>query len=221
MSDAFLFDLDGTLIDSRRTIAAACNHALEIDGRPAIAESAIAGFVGDGARTLLARASGLGSAPEKSHELDALLRDFVRYYAAHPLDGTTWMPGARDALDRLGDARVGLVTNKAREVTESILRALGVVGRFGVVVAGGDGPLKPDPAPILFAVRALGATPEHTWVVGDGVQDVRAGKAAGCRTAAVLGGFHSEGSLRAEGPDVLLGSLSELAAATAGWRSPA
>lgn len=69
---------------------------------------------------------------------------------------------------------------------------------------------KPDPQPIRAAMTALGASPADTWVVGDGVQDVRAGRAAGCRTAAVLGGFHSEASLRAEGPDVVLASLADV-----------
>jgi phosphoglycolate phosphatase-like HAD superfamily hydrolase len=59
-------------------------------------------------------------------------------------------------------------------------------------------------------VRALGATPASTWVIGDGVQDIVAGKAAGCRTAAVLGGFTSEDRLRATGPDVVLRSLEEI-----------
>jgi phosphoglycolate phosphatase len=219
VTGAFLFDLDGTLIDSRRSIAAACNHALTGSGRLALSEAIIAGFVGDGARHLLARAAELG--PDEGAALDALLAEFVRFYAAHPIDGTTWMPGAPEVLGSLGAAKLGLVTNKARAVTEPILRALGVAERFAVVVAGGDGPLKPDPAPIEAAVRALGATPAETWVVGDGVQDVRAGKAAGCRTAAITGGFHDEARLRAEAPDLVLGSLADLAAATAGWRSPA
>ena len=219
MSYAFLFDLDGTLIDSRRSIADACNHALTRAGRPSLPQETIAGFVGDGARTLIARASGLGA--EHTAEIDAMLAEFVRYYAAHPIDGTTWMPGARETLDALAGTPIGLVTNKARAVTEPILDALGVRALFGAVVAGGDGPMKPDAAPILAAMRTLGATAAGTWVVGDAVQDIRAGKAAGCRTAAVLGGFQAEARLRADTPDLVLGSLAELRAATAGWRPPA
>ncbi len=219
MTGAFLFDLDGTLIDSRRSIAAACNHALTSRGRPALPEETVAGFVGDGARSLLMRAAKLG--PEETSELDALLDEFVTFYAAHPIEGTSWMPGATDALAALGNAKLGLVTNKPRAVTLPILRALGVEERFAVVIAGGDGPMKPDPAPVLAALHALAARPAASWIVGDGAQDVRAGKAAGCRTAAVLGGFQAEAELRAESPDLLLGSLAELAKATAGWRSPA
>jgi phosphoglycolate phosphatase len=199
-----VFDLDGTLIDSRRSIAAACNHALAAAGRAPLPELEIAGYVGDGARTLVARAF---REEPRSAVVDAALVEFVRFYTAHPILGTTWLPGAREAL---GFGRATLVTNKARAITVEILRALDVAHLFVAVIAGGDGPLKPDPAPILAAVRALGAPAASTWVVGDGVQDLLAGKAAGCRTAAVLGGFTSEERLRAVGPDVVLASLEKI-----------
>jgi phosphoglycolate phosphatase len=199
---AFVFDLDGTLIDSRQSIAAACNHALVQAGRAPLPPAEVAGFVGDGARNLLARAF---REEARSEIVEDALAAFVEFYAAHPIDGTTWLPGARAALARAG--RAGLVTNKARPITVAILRALEVTSSFGAVVAGGDGPLKPDPAPVRSALRALGVAPETAWVVGDGVQDVLAGKAAGCRTAAVLGGFTSEERLRAAAPDVVLASL--------------
>jgi phosphoglycolate phosphatase len=196
---AYLFDLDGTLVDSRLDIAAACNHTLAWAGRPPLPADAVAGFVGDGAKRLLQRAFGKDA-------VDAELAEFLRYYAAHPATHTTLMPGARDAFARLRPAAI--VTNKARVVTERVLEALAL--RPDCLVAGGDAPLKPDPAPIRAAMRALGATPEDTWVIGDGVQDVIAGQRAGCTTIAVLGGFHSEGALRAAGPTRVVRSLEEL-----------
>jgi phosphoglycolate phosphatase len=204
-----LFDLDGTLIDSRRTIAAACNHALAWAGHPPLGLDVVAGFVGDGARALVMRALGTEAREEL---VERVLEEFLRFYAAHPILGTTWMPGALEALDALSAHPLAIVTNKARVATEPVLDALGVRSRFAAVVAGGDGPSKPDPAPIGRAMRALGAEPASTWVVGDGVQDVLAGRRAGCRTAAVLGGLAPEQTLRAAGPDVVLSSLAELAA---------
>jgi phosphoglycolate phosphatase len=206
---AFLFDLDGTLIDSRRSIAAACNHALVRMRRAELADAEIVTYVGNGARHLVARALRAEASSELTEEA---LGHFVEYYAAHPIDGTEWMPGAREALDLLAGRRIGLVTNKTRAITVPILRALGIESRFDVVIAGGDAPLKPDPAPIALAMSRVGSTAARTWLVGDGVQDVRAGKSAGCRTAAVLGGFHSEERLRAESPDKLLRSLTEISA---------
>src|SRR5688500_13718180 len=125
---AFLFDLDGTLIESRIDIARACNHALVTLGRSALPEDTIAGFVGDGARTLLAKAFDL---PSASEEIDQALRVFVEYYAEHPVVRTELLPGALEALVDLAGHPLGLVTNKTRTVTLRILEALDIHRYFG------------------------------------------------------------------------------------------
>src|SRR5579883_1102403 len=203
---AIAFDLDGTLIDSRGDIAAACNHVLVHAGRAPLPPERIATFVGDGARSLLARAFELD---REAPELDALLVEWARYYVAHPVDHTSWMPGARDAIEVLHarGVRLALVTNKARAVTLVILDALGVRPLFEAVYAGGDGPLKPSAEPIVRVMQELGVRAEETWVVGDGAQDIGAARAAGCFSVGVLGGFHSWDRLREAGPDVLLPTL--------------
>ena len=209
MPRAVAFDLDGTLIDSRDDIAAACNHALAWSGRAELSPETIGAFVGDGARNLLARASRLDGA---SAELDALLAEFIQFYAEHPIARSRWMPGALDVLAALEarDVRLAVVTNKAREITGPILRALGVASRFAAVYAGGDGPLKPSAEPMTRIMRELGSTSADTWLVGDGAQDVGAARAVGCTSVAVLGGFHSESSLRAAGATRVVASLAEL-----------
>lgn len=208
---AIAFDLDGTLIDSRADIAATCNHVLTWAGRPPLPESTIATFVGDGARTLLARAFALAG---DASELTSLLEEFNRYYAAHPVARTRWMTGAREALDAAHAAGIlaAVVTNKSRQATLPILDALGVRARFAAISAGGDGPLKPSAEPVLAVMRAMGTSAAETWVVGDGVQDIGAARAAGCVAIAVMGGFHDEAKLRAMKPDALLTSLEELRA---------
>jgi phosphoglycolate phosphatase len=206
---AFAFDLDGTLIDSRLDIAAACNHVLVHAGRAPLDPAIIVGFVGDGVRQLLARAFGL---PSDDHALDALVEDLVRYYAAHPVVHTTWMPGALATLDALSSAPVALLTNKARVVTIAVLDALGARDRFAFVYAGGDGPLKPRPEPVTATARALGVPASSLWVVGDGAQDVQAARAAGATAIAVLGGFTPETRLREAGPDAVVASLPEVVA---------
>jgi phosphoglycolate phosphatase len=208
MLRAIGFDLDGTLLDSRGDIAAACNHALAHFGQPTLPEVTVAGVVGDGVRTLLGLAFGL---PKEAKELDQVVEEFLAYYASHPVAFSSWMPGALETLDAFGDLPLALVTNKSRRVTMAILEALGVGKLFAFVYCGGDGPLKPDPEPLLRTVRALGVLPSELWYVGDGVQDVGAGLAAGVRTLAVLGGFHSEAKLREAGAETVLGSLYELA----------
>jgi phosphoglycolate phosphatase len=199
---AVIFDLDGTLIDSRKDIAAACNHTLVWAGREPLPEDVVASFVGDGARNLLARAFAL---EPRSPEIDRALAEFVRFYTANPVVHTRWMPGALEALDAL-EVPVALVTNKAKTVTLAILDALKATSRFAAIYGGGDGPLKPSPEPLYTVTRAMGVAPADTWMIGDASQDIGAGKAAGCFTVGVRGGFHD----RLDDADVVLNSLEEL-----------
>lgn len=205
---AVLFDLDGTIIDSRGDIAAACNHALTSVDRAPLDESVIATYVGDGARMLMARA--LSIAPDEPI-VDRALDAFHRYYEDHAAVHTTLMPGARELLDALDDRPVALVTNKPRGATLAVLAALGLAERFATVRTGSDGPLKPDPRAILDVLRWIRTPPRDAWVVGDGEQDVRAGRAAGCQTVGVRGGLQGDAKLVASEPDALVGSLGELA----------
>lgn len=199
----FIFDLDGTLIDSRADIARATNHALVSLGREPLPESTIGTFVGDGARMLLVRAFG------GEQDLDRALALYLAYYEQHPFEHSRWMPGAREILERLEPA--ALVTNKSQSIADRIVDVLGIRHRFRAVIGGAQGPLKPDPAPLRLALAALGTTPGNTWMIGDGVQDIGAGRAAGCVTVAVLGGFQDEARLRAAGPDRVVRSLLDLA----------
>jgi 2-phosphoglycolate phosphatase len=203
---AVAFDLDGTLIDSRADIAAACNHVLAWAGRPTLPIETITGYVGDGARILLARSFRL--AP-RDVAIDTLLGEWRRYYAEHPMVHSRWMPGAERALQSLAarGVQLALITNKDRHVTSEILAALQVTQRFASVYAGGDGALKPSPEPVLKVCAALGVTPGELWFVGDGVQDIEAAKAADARAIAVCNGFQAEAALRAAGPDAVYESL--------------
>jgi phosphoglycolate phosphatase len=205
---AVIFDLDGTLIDSRRDIAAATLHALEAHGFPTLDEPTIYGYVGDGARALLARAASI--LPD-DQRLEPLLASFLAYYAEHPLVYTRFCPGAEIALAELGELPLALCTNKPRLTTERVLSGLGLVDTFASVVAGDDLPKnKPDPLPILHIAEELGLRPDQLVVVGDGAQDVLAGRAAGARTVGVEGGIQPLARLRAANPDLLLASLFEL-----------
>jgi 2-phosphoglycolate phosphatase len=205
---AIAFDLDGTLIDSRGDIAAALNHALAEMGKKALPESEIARYVGDGARTLCARASGL---PDGHPDVQRILDAYLSYYVEHPVVFTRWMPSAREALEYLRGFKLALVTNKPRPTTEAILAELGVASLFAAVVAEGDLPeKKPSPAPILWIARQFGIGPDQIVVVGDGPQDVESGRRAGSRTVGVLGGMPSRKRLEAVNPDVLIDSLAEL-----------
>ncbi len=215
---AVVFDLDGTLIDSRGDIAAAVNHSLLSSGRRALPASMIATFVGDGARTLLARASRLS---EADAELDSLLEAFLDYYADHPTDFSKWVEGAPTILDKITelDLPICLCTNKDRRVTDAILAKLGVRTRFRAIYAGGDGPeKKPSASPLLALAAKLDVGAASLVMVGDGPQDVEAARRAGCRVVGIASGYTPRERLIAAKPDVILENLGELYEVVRRWR---
>jgi len=204
---ALLFDLDGTLVDSKRDIADAVCAALKDVGRAPLPVEAIVPMIGDGARALVTRA--LGTDAADTALLERTLSCFQRAYAARPCVHTTLMPGAREALSIALPRAV--VTNKPRAITELVLESLGIAGAFSAIYAGGDGPLKPAPDGVIAAANALGVPVSQAWLVGDGPQDVLAGRAAGCFTVVVPGIAERSRVLEAR-PDVVLASLGELPA---------
>jgi len=204
---ALLFDLDGTLVDSRRDIADACNAALVAHGRSPLTIEAILPMIGDGARALIARAL----EPSSEAFVDDVLATFRAYYLEHPCVHSVLLPGAREVLEEAhADALpCALVTNKPRDVTLALLDALGIAGAFAVVWGGGDGPLKPAPDSVLATITRLGVAAPDAWMIGDGPQDIGAGRAAGCFTVAVPGIAERE-RLLASGPDLVCESLDDL-----------
>ena len=215
---AVVFDLDGTLVDSRGDIIAAMNYALLGTGRAALPGQVVVRHVGDGARSLCARCA---KVTESSEEVDVLLAAFLTYYVEHPVDFTRWMPGAQEALDALAEMGVAtaICTNKPRVTTEAVLGALGIRTRFRAIVAGGDiAEKKPAPAPLLHVARQLGVPPDLCVMVGDAPQDIECARRAGMRSIAVENGFASRERVVDARPDVLLGTLAELPDVIRRWR---
>jgi phosphoglycolate phosphatase len=203
-----VFDLDGTLIDSRRDIAEAANYTLERAGLARLSHAELESYVGDGAPSLISRAARL---PVQDPRTTAMVADFLDYYALHPLDHTALMPGAQAALDALSAWPLGICTNKARRTTLVVLDGLGLTQRFRAVVAGDDLPeRKPHPAMVHEAARQLGLAASEVAMVGDGPQDIESGRAAGAFTIGVRGGILAEERLVASAPDLVLASLADL-----------
>lgn len=174
----FVFDLDGTLVDSRRDLADSANLLLGECGAAPHTEDAIGRMVGDGAATLVARAfaaAGL-TAPR-----DALAR-FLAIYDARLLEHTRPYPGVPEVLETLGQrARLALLTNKPLGATRQVLEGLDLARYFqpdGVI--GGDGPFprKPDPAGLRHLMARDGIAPSSTLMIGDSVIDWRTARAA-------------------------------------------
>ena len=193
LSRLIVFDLDGTLVDSRRDLAESANALLAEHGCAALSEDAIGRMVGDGAATLVARAfEAAGSVPPP----DALTR-FLEIYNSRLLQFTRAYPGIHDALAALGArAQLAVLTNKPRRATCEILDALDLARHFPPAqVIGGDGPFprKPDPSGLHHLIREAAATPDDTTMVGDSVIDWRTAHAAGTHVCLVRYGFGFEG----------------------------
>lgn len=165
-------------------------------------------MIGDGARMLIARAFG---AAEDSEVVDAALATFKASYLAHPCVHSVLLPGVREVLDHAAAAKLScaVLTNKPRDVTMVLLEALGLLGEFRTVWGGGDGPLKPSPLGLIEVLARLDIAPHGAWMIGDGPQDVGAGKAAGVFTVGVPG-IAERARLVASAPDLLCESLHEV-----------
>jgi len=206
MQKAVLFDLDGTLVDSRADLILGVNLTRMDLGYSALEPAQVAGFVGDGVRKLLSRA--LPECPERLEEALAINR---RHYGGHLLDTTRLYPGVERALERIlaQGFRVAVVTNKPREFTLPILEGLGVGALFSAVVGGGDCPaLKPDPRPLLLALERSQCGIEGSWMVGDHCTDLQAGRQAGLNRCLCRYGF---GDPRGEAWDLEINELLEMA----------
>ena len=189
----YVFDLDGTLIDSRRDLADSVNALLVECGARALPEERVGRMVGDGAATLVARAFEASGIPKPD---DALTR-FLAIYAAHLTDHTRPYDGVTEMLEACrARARIAVLTNKPIGSTRTILDRLELARFFNeTMVLGGDGPLprKPDPAGLQWLMQAASVSPVETLLVGDSMIDWRTARAAGARFAVARYGFGFEG----------------------------
>jgi phosphoglycolate phosphatase len=200
-----LFDLDGTLIDSREDLALAVNLTRQDFGLAPISVEAVVACVGEGVRALIQRAI-----PERPDLWGEMLARQRQHYGDHLLDRTALYPGVEETLRTLRRAgwKLGVVTNKPSAASLKILGGLGVLGCFDAVAGGGDcAALKPDPAPLLLAAQRLASelTPQD-WMVGDNFTDLEAGERAGLRRCFCRYGF---GELRGAGYELAVDRLDE------------
>ena len=196
------FDLDGTLIDSRRDLADSANALItELGGTP-LSEEAIGTMVGEGAALLVRRA--VQGAGVRVPDLAGALRRFLEIYDDRLLNHTRLYDGMADIVRQARrHARVTLLTNKPRRPTERILDGLGIRDLFDDVV-GGDSPLprKPDPAALLEMMRAANASAGATLLVGDSAIDLETARRAGARCCLVSFGFGYRNMREQPSPEV-------------------
>jgi len=218
-----VFDLDGTLIDSRLDLIHSVNATMRHIGRPELDGDLIASYVGDGAPTLVRRALGdtdTDTDIDKDKDNESLFRTameyFLDYYRLHKLDHTTVYEGIPEALASLVQPsnglqrRMAVLSNKPVNPSRDIVRALGL-GEFFVCVYGGNSftTKKPDPLGARTILQETGVAADEALIIGDSSIDVLTGRNAGLWTCGVMYGFAPH-SLEEVPPDVLIDSPREL-----------
>jgi len=209
-----IFDLDGTLVDSRRDLATSINAMLAHCGRPELPLEVIASYIGDGAPMLVRRALG---DPDDEQSLKQALEFFLAYYREHKLDTTVVYPGIADALAALrtggnggGQRRMAVLSNKPVNPSRAIVDALGLGGFFVQVYGGNSFPTKkPDPLGAITLARENAVEPGQTLIIGDSDIDVLTARNAGMWSCGVTYGFAPH-SLAQAPPDVLVDMPEEL-----------
>lgn len=221
MVKLIIYDLDGTLIDSREDIAEAVNWTLGEFGFGKLTTERISRFVGDGVKNLMQQALGeVGVGPCAYPEqvqgvaptlLNRSIKLFRRRYGEHLLDRTRLYPSVKKVLEHFKDRKQAVITNKPEDFSIKILRGLGVDSYFFRVL-GGDGgfPKKPAPEPVLEILRTAGVSADESVLVGDSATDVETGRNAGVKTFAVTYGFGARAEIQKAEPYSILTDLEEL-----------
>jgi phosphoglycolate phosphatase len=210
--DLIIFDLDGTLLDSRQDIANCVNWTLKDLGLQEIPHEDIYGYVGHGVRQLIE-----GAVTEAHGEgvFEKALDLFDKHYMKHLLDHTQLMPGMRNLLNDVGangrSPLRAILTNKPEKYTDIIVEGLEIKDNF-FVIAGREFTIKrkPDPEPVLEILKMAKVSPERTIIIGDTEVDIQAGKAAGIKTCGVLFGFGKKEMIESAEPDFIVGTVAEL-----------
>ena len=207
MVKLIVYDLDGTLVDTRKDISEAANQMRARMNLPPLSEQEICGYVGLGLQRLVEGCLNT-TEPVKIEEGVRIYRSF---YTQHLLDHTVLYPGVTQVLEHFRSRRQAVITNKPDPYSHRILEALGVAGFFTQIIAGNSGwPKKPDSASLVALMRAEGAEPDRTVFVGDSPIDMETGARAGAVTVGMVQGFCGRKELETSGPDHLLEGFPEL-----------
>jgi phosphoglycolate phosphatase len=195
--DLFIFDLDGTLIESKWDIATAVNLTLSELSLPERSQEEIFGFVGDGIKRLLRSAVG----EDNQERYEEALKVFRGHYLTHCLDCTKFYPGIETVLTHFERKLKAVATNKSLEYTNKILAGLGP-HHFAYVVGGDNGyGLKPDPGMLVRIMTELNVDKDRTVLIGDSTNDINGGHNAGIKVCAVGYGMGNREKMAACKPD--------------------
>lgn len=205
-SRLLIFDLDGTLLDSKADISASMNRTLSKYGLPGMDADFVWKYLGDGALYLVNRCFAHYGKQAPEDAVDFFLSD----YQKNSLKNTGFYPGIEDVLRKLNKRRKAILTNKLHDFTLQILDGLDSTRHFEYILGRKDHKKKPDPEGIHIILGSLGVRPEQSVMIGDTTIDLEAGKRAGTMTLAVTWGVHDRDTLIAAKPDACIEKVSDL-----------
>ena len=210
MYNVYIFDLDGTLLDTLHDLASSVNYALQTHGMPTHSVDAIRGFVGNGVRLLMERAVPDGA---QNPQFEATFATFRQHYMQHSLDTTCPYPGIAEMLHQLKQrgCRLAVVSNKMMAATQDLVRHFfpEIEVAIGEHEAGGIRK-KPAPDTVFQALRQLGVGKEQAVYVGDSDVDLQTARNSGLPCISVLWGFRSRDFLLHHGATTFITHPSEL-----------
>ncbi|XOV84216.1 MAG: phosphoglycolate phosphatase [bacterium] len=208
---SYLFDLDGTLVDTAPDINAALNVSLEKAGLAGVDISLTRHWVGHGSRTLINEA--LAYLHEPHRDIEPLLADFLQHYRHNLATHSQIYPDVERTLQQLKNrgARLAVVTNKLAQLSEPLLKNIGLSSYFDLIVSGDTAQApKPDPAPVHLCLQRLDTTAAQTLFVGDSDTDVNAALAAGVDVVCVREGYNHGVDVTTLGATGVIDSFLEL-----------
>jgi len=203
----FVFDFDGTLVDTRHDIAFSVNLALEEMGLARLPEGTIFGYVGKGVANLMTQAL----KNTEGADVNRAVQLFMKHYGEHLMDRTDFFPHCREILQHYAHKKMAVVSNKPARFIEQILEALDSRHYFSHII-GGDSfdNKKPDPMGLRHVMEKAGVGANDVLMVGDSQVDVDTARAAGVKVCGVTYGHATREEMEALNPDWLLDDLLEL-----------
>jgi phosphoglycolate phosphatase len=213
--EAYLFDLDGTLVDSAPDLHQTLNRILEAESLNAVTLEEVRNFIGEGARRLLERSLTAQGAEVTDARLDRLLEAYLAHYGRHFADHSRLFPKVRDSLGALQKrgAKLAVVTNKFERLARAVVAAFELQHHFPVILGGDTLPeRKPSALPVLEACARLGVALDAAVMIGDSVTDVGAARAAKIDVFCVPYGYNHGQDIRLAGADGVITDLSALVA---------
>lgn len=206
-ADTIFFDVDGTLVDARKDIVRAMNHALKMLGRPERPFEEIVSYIGTGVKDLVRKSLG----KENSSLVDKGTAIFADYYTAHPTDESVLYPHVKETLEHFKDKRKFIISNRYEAFADVALDNFGIRDYFEAILGGDDEDcLKPSACVLERAFSKYNIDRRKAIIVGDMAIDVETGRNSGIKTCWVTYGLGKRADLKGLRPDFTIDDIAEL-----------